>query len=142
MEMDIQLIAPCGMYCGICSSYLAYHYQVPRQRGKFSHCVGCRPRDKQCSWMKKRCELLHDHTVEYCCQCPAYPCGTLEHISERYRTQYGMSFLHNLELIRDQGEDALLAEIKQCFACEQCGGMKSIHNGKCFACDEIHSWKD
>lgn len=140
--MDRQLIAPCGIYCGLCSSYLADLNQVPRQRGRFTHCKGCRPRDKQCAWFKKRCERIANHTLKYCYECSSYPCRQLESLGDRYRTKYGLDILQNLELIRDQGEEALLAALKERFACERCGGLKSIHSGKCFACDEIRSWKD
>ena len=142
MEMDRKLIGPCGMYCGLCSSYLAYQHQVPRQRGKFSHCAGCRPRDKHCAWLKERCELLKDHKVQYCYECPSYPCTQLEHLSARYRTKYGLDFLQNLDLIQAQGEEALLHSLNIRFACEHCGSLRSIHSGKCFACDDIKSWKD
>ncbi len=138
MEMDKQLIAPCGMYCGLCT----YLYQIPRQRGQFNYCAGCRPRGKGCAWLKKRCELLRDHAVQYCFECPSYPCRQLEHLAGRYRMRYGLDFLANLELIRDQSEDVLLDVLKDRFACERCGGLMSIHSGKYFACDDVHSWKD
>lgn len=140
--MDPQLIAPCGMYCGVCSSFLAYVNQVPRQRGKFSYCTGCRPRDKQCSFLIKHCERLRNHTVHYCYECPDYPCRRLEHVAAGYRAKYGLDFVHNLELIRDQGEEALLDALHDRFACRSCGELTSVHSGKCFVCDEIHSWKD
>ena len=142
MDMDRELIAPCGMYCGLCSSYLAYSHQVPRERGTFSYCTGCRPRNKQCSWMKKRCALLRDQTVRYCFECPSYPCTALEDLAERYRTKYGLDFLENLSLIQRDGEDALLDGLNGRYACERCGGLRSIHSGKCFECDELNSWKD
>lgn len=140
--MDRQLIAPCGIYCGLCSSYLAYLHQVPRQRGKFTYCAGCRPRDKQCAWLKKHCERLQKHTVRYCFECPSYPCKRLEHLAEGYRTKYGEDVLQNLALIQGQGEDALLDALNQRYACERCGGLRSVHSGKCFQCDDIKSWKD
>lgn len=140
--MDRQLMAPCGMYCGLCSAYLAYLHQVPRQHGKFTYCMGCRPRDKQCSWLKKRCELVQKHTVQYCFECPSYPCTMLERAAESYRTKYGLDFVENLALIRDRGEDVLLGALEERYACERCGDLRSIHSGKCFACDDISSWKD
>jgi Protein of unknown function (DUF3795) len=140
--MDLQLIAPCGMYCGLCSSYLAYLNQVPRQRGKFTYCTGCRPRGKQCAWVKKHCEYLQNHTVQYCYECPVYPCEVLEHLSTRYRTRYGLDFLENQAFLRDRGEQALLDALKERYACEHCGGLRSIHSGMCFSCDDIHSWRD
>ena len=142
MEMDRQLIAPCGMYCGLCSSYLAYLNQIPRQLGRFTYCAGCRPRGKHCAWLKNRCELLRNQAVQYCFECPSYPCPPLGHLAERYRTKYGLDFLSNLELIRDQNEDVLLDALKDCHTCERCGGLRSVHSGKCFVCDEVHSWKD
>jgi len=66
----------------------------------------------------------------------------LERLAERYRTKYGLDFLENLELIRERGEDAMLDSLRKRYACERCGGLKSIHSGKCFECDDIKSWKD
>lgn len=140
--MDSSLIAPCGMYCGLCSSYLAHLHQVLRQRGKFTYCTGCRPRNKTCSWLKRHCERIEKQTVQYCFECPSYPCTPLEQLSSRYRTRYGLDFLQNLELVQGQGEEALLDALSDRYGCEQCGGLKSIHSGKCFTCDEIRSWKD
>jgi hypothetical protein len=140
--LDRELISPCGMYCGLCSSYLAYLNLIPRQQGKLTYCAGCRPRDKQCSWLKKRCDQLRNHTIQYCYECMSYPCQELEHISNRYRTRYGLDFLENLALVQDEGEGALLEALERRYACQQCGGLRSIHSGKCFACDEIKSWKD
>jgi len=28
------------------------------------------------------------------------------------------------------------------YKCPKCEGLKSTHSGKCFACDDIKSWKD
>jgi hypothetical protein len=130
------------MYCGLCSSYLAYAHQIPRKRGKFSHCAGCRPRDKQCSFIKKQCKKLLNGTIRYCFECPTYPCKNLAHIDERYRTNYRMSFIENLNLIKSRGENALLTALQDRFACPKCGDLKSVHSGKCFGCDDVKSWRD
>jgi hypothetical protein len=140
--MDRELMSPCGIYCGRCSAYLAYVHQIPRQKGKFTYCAGCRPRNKQCSFLKRRCERLRNQTVRYCFECPEYPCASLEHLAQGYRTRYGEDFLENLALVRDQGEEALLETLRDRYACERCGGLKSIHSGKCFVCDDVKSWKD
>ena len=136
------LIAPCGMYCGVCSAYLAFSHQIPRKRGKITHCAGCRPRDKQCAYLKKRCRLLREKTIRYCSECPTYPCKRLLHLDERYRDNYGMSLIENLEIIRRRGSKALLASIGTRYSCRRCGELISVHNGKCFVCDTIRSWKE
>lgn len=35
---------------------------------------------------------------------------------------------------------ASLDVLKGRYACERCGGLRSIHSGKCFTCDNISSW--
>ncbi|MFA6000865.1 MAG: DUF3795 domain-containing protein [Thermoleophilia bacterium] len=140
--MEEDLIAPCGMYCAICSGYLAYLNQIPRKRGKISHCKGCRARDKKCAWLKGDCELLAKGKVRYCFECPDFPCGHLQHIDARYRRNFGMSMIENLETIRDRGVKAFLREQKARFTCSRCQGLISVHSGKCYVCDDIISWKE
>jgi hypothetical protein len=142
MELERQLIAPCGMYCGVCSAYLAYAHQTPRVRGKITYCAGCRPRNKQCSFLKKRCARLGDEAVEYCFECPSYPCENLKSVDASYRDKYGMSPLENLEIIHTQGEGALLDALSERYSCKKCGELRSIHSGKCYVCDDIKGWRD
>ena len=52
---DQDLIATCGMNCGICVSY--FGYAMDGNKRKLT-CIGCRPRDKNCAFVKKRCEKL------------------------------------------------------------------------------------
>lgn len=140
--MEEDLIAPCGMYCAVCSGYLAYLNQIPRKRGKISHCQGCRARNKKCAWLKGRCELLAKAKVRYCYECADYPCEHLQHIDARYRRDYGMSMIENLETIRDRGVKFFLKEQKERFTCPRCQGLISVHSGKCYVCDHISSWKE
>ncbi|MFC1995459.1 DUF3795 domain-containing protein [Chloroflexota bacterium] len=51
--MNEELIAPCGMNCGICSGYLASKYDIKSKGIKMPYCIGCRPRDKKCAFLKK-----------------------------------------------------------------------------------------
>src|SRR5512140_1266899 len=130
------------MYCGICSGYLALTNDIPKKRGKISHCSGCRARDKQCAYLKGHCTLLAQNKVTYCFECDEFPCLRLQNISRRYETRYGMSFIENLKIMESRGEKALFASIKKRYSCGKCGKLKSIHNGKCFQCDNVTSWKD
>lgn len=68
-----ELIAPCGMNCGICRGYIAFSHGVPRVRGKVSYCAGCVPRAKNC-YIKRGCKKLSKHEIESCtnaARCPA-----------------------------------------------------------------------
>ena len=129
------------MHCAVCSAYLAKLHEIPKARGKISHCSGCRPRDKQCAYIKGSCSRLSNGRVTYCFECPTFPCDRLKKIDNRYRTTYNMSFIENLELIKDRGEQAFLKLQQKRFGCDRCGALTSIHNGKCYVCDKIVRWK-
>jgi hypothetical protein len=45
-----------------------------------------------------------------------------------------MSMLENLEMIKNQGIDALLAREAEKWRCPECGGVISCHNGICYSC--------
>jgi hypothetical protein len=132
--MKEELIAPCGMNCNICSGYLAYLNDVKSKDIGMPYCAGCRPRGKNCAFLKKRCNLLMDGKVEYCYQCPDCPCDNLKHIDNRYQSLYRMSLIDNLEYIRQNGIESLLAREEEKWRCPECGESICCHNGICFNC--------
>jgi hypothetical protein len=132
---DTQLIAPCGMNCGICMAYL-------REKNK---CPGCRAADtnKAVSVIRckiKNCEDVQKGKVKFCFEC-AKPCARLKQLDKRYRTKYNMSMIENLEFIRDNGMEKFLEQQRRKWKCPECGGVISCHNGKCYRCQHIESWK-
>ena len=130
------------MNCGVCSAYLAFTHGVPKKRGKITHCSGCRARRKQCAWLKGNCRFLRNEAVEFCFQCPDFPCDRLVHLDHRYRTAYGTSFIRNLEQVRDLGIDRFLDMQKETYTCGRCGqDFVCVHNRKCYRCDKVTSWR-
>ena len=132
--MKSELIAPCGMNCNICSAYLAYSLEIPKE----THCKGCRPRNKQCGFLKKRCEdnlKLHKGKIKYCFECNCFPCGNLKLIDARYRKNYGMSMIENLELLKTKGIRKLLEKERKRWKCPKCGGTICVHNLICYDCE-------
>ena len=132
--MDEVLIAPCGMNCAICSGYLAMKNDLKSKGIGKTYCVGCRPRGKNCDFMKKKCDLLGNGRVQYCYECGEFPCRRLKHLDKRYRTHYRMSMIENLKYIRDAGVKALLEREAEKWRCPECGGTICCHNGICFSC--------
>lgn len=139
--MEPELVAPCGMNCNVCSAYLAYSSGIPKKRGKINHCQGCRPRNKMCAFLKRDCDKMRDGKIRFCHECQTFPCENLEKIDSRYRKNYGVSFIDNLKAIEKGGIDDFLRGQEKRFKCGKCGGTKSVHNGKCYGCDEIRSWR-
>ena len=148
--MNEKLIAPCGMNCGICSAYLASKYAI-RSRGlKMPYCLGCRPRDKKCAFLKKRCDLLLNNQVGYCHECKDFPCLALSHINERYKALYRMSMIENLMFIKEKGIKRFLEQEADKWKCPECGAEICCHNGICFNCgldklankEKRYRWED
>lgn len=132
---DFELIAPCGIYCGVCGGYLAYLKKVPKQRGKINYCTGCRPRNKQCAFLKKRCEKLITNKITFCFECSEFPCRRLKHIDERYRKDFNVSLIENLQIIKTKGIKTFLDVQKNKYKCSKCGGLICVHNRFCYDCE-------
>jgi hypothetical protein len=135
MQGEPELIAPCGMNCAVCSGYLAYKNDVKKRGVMMPYCEGCRPRDKKCAFLKKRCELLRDNKVKFCYECKDFPCEKLGHIDKRYQTFFRMSLIGNLEFIKKNGMSRYLETQEDKWRCPTCGGAICCHNGLCFNCD-------
>lgn len=132
--MEEQLIAPCGMNCGVCVSYLAMKNDLKKKGFAKSYCAGCRPRAKNCAFMNKQCAKLGQGLVQYCFECSDFPCHRLKDLDQRYRTRYHLSMIENLEFIRAQGIERFLAREEAKWRCPACGAVICCHNGLCLTC--------
>ena len=128
-KMDANLIAPCGMNCGICRAYL-------REKNR---CLGCFSEDpykrsfrREC--IVRNCETIKTNTSGFCYECSEFPCRRLKQLDKRYTTKYSMSMLENLEIIRNEGIKVLLAREEKKWKCPECGGVISCHDGVCYTC--------
>ena len=127
--MKEELIAPCGMNCGICLAYL-------REK---NHCPGCHsdeadklPHGIRC--IIRNCEAVKASQSGFCFECEKYPCRRLKQLDKRYRTRYAMSMLENLESIRKIGLPAFVEAEKKRWRCPKCGGTICVHRGYCYDC--------
>ena len=134
--MEELLIAPCGMNCALCSSYLAQKYDLKTKGIQKSYCAGCRPRGKNCAFLKKSCVLLGEGRIKYCFLCAQYPCRRLKQLDERYRNRYHMSMIENLNDIKDLGIKKLLEQEEKKWKCPECGGVICCHDGICYNCGQ------
>ena len=149
-SMRKELIAPCGMNCAVCSGYLALEHDVKAKGIRMPYCKGCRPRDKKCAFLKKKCDLLLHEEVNFCFECKDFPCESLKHLDKRYSTLFHMSFIENLHFIKEQGITKFLERQREKWECPDCGKVICCHNGICFSCSleqlknkkNLYRWKD
>jgi len=129
-----ELIAPCGMNCGLCFSYLAMKTDLNKQGFRRKYCAGCLPRGKNCTFMSKQCSLLGKGLVRFCHECGAFPCSRLKALDKRYRSKYQMSMVQNLRFIKEHGMERFLEKEEAKWHCPECGGVICCHNGLCLNC--------
>jgi hypothetical protein len=126
------LIAPCGMNCGLCMAYL---------RNK-NRCNGCLNTDdnkpRSCVMcVIKNCELLKNTQSKFCYECIKFPCARLKQLDKRYRTNYHMSMIENLESIKTGGLEWFVQSERERWKCTTCGGTLCVHRGFCMKCNPI-----
>jgi len=129
-----ELIAPCGMNCGLCMSYL---------RDK-NTCKGCRSGDEGKAKSVLGCTIRKCERVSasessgFCAECESLPCPRLKRLDARYRHKYRMSMLDNLTAIRQKGVEVFVESERERWACAECGGMQCVHTAECIYCG--HAW--
>ena len=134
-----QMIAPCGMNCGLCIGHI-------REKKK---CLGCRANDaykssygREC--YIRNCQILKNNNWKYCSdKCEKYPCARLKNLDKRYRTRYGMSMIENLSSIEKNGLEVFLKMEEEKWKCTVCGFGLSVHRDLCLNCKtviNINAW--
>ena len=135
--MNKDLIAVCGMNCGICDKYLAYSHDLPKKKGKIIHCLGCRTSNKKCGFVKQKCITGKIDKIEFCYECEAFPCDNLQRIVKGYVKRYNYNVIENLIFIKENGLDKFILEEKNKYKCSKCGDTICVHNHKCYSCDKV-----
>jgi hypothetical protein len=117
--MKKELIAPCGMNCGLCLHYL-------RTENKCGGCFSGRKVNGRC--IKCAIKLCQKRKGVYCYECEEYPCERLQRLDKRYREKYGMSEIENLNIIKEKGIDSLMESEKKKWVNKD--GILCVHDGK------------
>jgi len=131
-SFESNLITPCGMNCGICVSFFGYAVNGRKRKNR---CIGCRSRDKNCAFLKKRCDKLKNNTVNFCFECKIFPCDDLKNLDRHYREKYKMSMIENLKYLKKYGMNNFLEKEKNKWECPNCAGVICVHTNKCYSCE-------
>jgi hypothetical protein len=132
--MDINLAAPCGLYCGICRQYLVLKKDLFEERGLKQGCKGCRIRHKNCAFIRRDCHALKKDEIDFCYECEKFPCDNLKKLDKGYRERWSVNLIKNLEKIKEVGAEEWLEEQRRLYTCPECGGEICIHDTECYDC--------
>lgn len=133
--MIAELIAPCGMNCNVCSNYLALVNDTKSKGVKLPYCIGCRQRDKKCSFVKKKCNKLLKSEINFCYECNKFPCELIIKLGRGYEKHYHMNMVDNLNKIKEFGMEQFLKTEEKKWKCSNCGETICCHNGICCSCN-------
>jgi len=116
-NISAELIAPCGMNCGVCLHYLRKENECP---GCFT---GRKVNDRP---MKCGRRLCKERKGDFCFECHKFPCDSIKRLDQRYRTKYNMSEIDNLEFIKNKGMKEFIKSQKQKYQCDK--GIFCVHD--------------
>lgn len=123
------LIAPCGMDCGLCRGHLRAQNRCPGCNGddaaKPRYCMTCKI---------KTCSIIASGASSFCFECDSFPCARQRQLDKRYRTKYGMSTIENLIRVREIGVEAFVASERLKWVCPQCCSLLCVHLPECGVC--------
>ena len=126
-EIDKRMLAPCGINCILCYGHLT--------RKKI--CPGCLSGDENKSSACLNCKIklcAEERGYTYCFECGEFPCKRVKNIDKRYRLKYNSNLIENLLYAKERGIEALLKKDRKNWKCDECGGVISMHSGKCSEC--------
>jgi hypothetical protein len=128
-ELNIMLVAPCGINCTLCISY---------QRDK-NNCCGCNitgtNKANHCQNCKiKNCDELATSDIKFCYACNNYPCKRLKQLDKRYQLKYGVSVFENLWNIAQKGIEKFISDEHKKWQCDHCGKYVCMHRNECLTC--------
>jgi predicted RNA-binding Zn-ribbon protein involved in translation (DUF1610 family) len=133
----IRHLAYCGLYCGACSSMIAYEIDLKDNSASDSlipeselPCPGCD------SKYQKNCEFVlcnQRHQTNSCAFCSEYPCEMIiKFKDEEY--EHHQVVLNNLDRIKEVGEDMWLKEQESYWKCPECGSRTIWYQKECSLC--------
>ncbi|MCW3992246.1 MAG: DUF3795 domain-containing protein [Candidatus Bathyarchaeota archaeon] len=152
MNQDLRnLAAPCGLFCGACSVYVAGKRGDTERLEQIAGRAAAR-RGRQVSLTDLACDgCLSDVTALYCgecalrhcvlergwahcAQCPDFPCSQISDFNDDGRPHHG-EVLDNIRRLRDIGLDAWIEEQRGRWRCPTCGCAVEWYAGVCPDCD-------
>lgn len=136
------LIAPCGMNCSLCISYIFKKHDLNKKGFYKSYCPGCINKGKNCTFaLGKKCDQIVTGKIRFCYECENFPCDGLKRLDKRYKTKYNLSMIDNLNYIKEKGIEKFLNKEETKWKCTNCGELRCCHSDSCLICN-IDELKD
>ncbi len=127
LNIENTMLAPCGINCMVCYKHCYHKKPCPGclldDVNKPEHCRKCKIKD---------CAIVKGHT--YCFECEDFPCKLIKRLEKSYNQRYNASIISNSLVVKDKGKDTFMASEREKWTCPDCGGVISLHDRECSAC--------
>ena len=119
----LQMVAPCGIDCGICELFTCGENPALMERltargipGDKLPCPGCRAVEGRCPVIGETCATyacVIERRVHFCYQCEDFPCERLHPAADRADVLPHNLKIHNLCVIQKRGAQGLIKQSKE-----------------------------
>ena len=124
-----ELVAPCGLYCGVCGIYCATANGDEPLKEKLAKAYGDTPDKINCRgclsdsvyWYCKVCPVkscTREKRYTGCHQCADFPCDKIDNFSV---PEGKNNILRAIPIWRELGTEAFIKGEEKLFACDNCG---------------------
>ena len=141
-----KLVAPCGLYCGACSAYLATHENragTGKAKGPVMQCDGCLG-DGRLPPHASKCEIRECAATKTktrrCSECEEFPCSLITNFNNDGVPHHG-EVLENLRQMRAMGIREWTKHEEDRWGCPKCRTKLSWYDAECPNCKTTRSTK-
>jgi hypothetical protein len=139
-----ELLAPCGLYCGVCGVLMAHRNDNQKFKERLSALYACSPEEIACEG------CLSDKRFKYCRQCPIRSCAQEKNYEGCHQCgDFPCSFIADFPLPvgkkvilraipawRELGAEKWVQEEEQRYHCPHCGNALFRGAKRCRTCKE------
>jgi hypothetical protein len=139
-----ELLAPCGLYCGVCGVYMAHRDDNEKFKERLGTVYGCSPEEIACEG------CLSDNTFKYCKVCPVrdcvtqknyegchqcddFPCGLIENFPMPVGKKV---IMRAIPTWRELGTEKWVEQEELRYNCPNCGYEQFRGAKRCRSCKE------
>jgi predicted RNA-binding Zn-ribbon protein involved in translation (DUF1610 family) len=144
MEMQRELAAPCGLYCGVCGIYIAHRDGNVKFKERLTQVYGVGVDDIRCRGCLSDEPFAYCRTcpiksctaekgIEGCHQCADFPCRLIEDFPLPVGKKV---ILRAIPTWRDLGTERWMEEEEKRYYCPACGYVLFRGAKRCRSCKE------
>jgi hypothetical protein len=139
-----ELLAPCGLYCGVCGVLMAHRDNNTKFKEKLSTVYGCLPEEIVCRGCLsderfKYCQTcpirscVQERSYEGCHECTDFPCALIENFPLPVGKRV---ILRAIPTRRELGTAQWVKEEEKRYICPHCGHPAFRGAKRCRSCRE------